>query len=59
MTVRSPGHHGSVREAAVASRFYPANARQLATTVDGLLAASAAPAPDAPAPVALIVPHAG
>ena len=59
MTVRSAAHYGSVREAAVAGRFYPADPRQLATTVDGLLAAAAAPAPGAPAPVALIVPHAG
>ncbi len=59
MTVRSAARYGSVREAAVAGRFYPADARQLASTVDGLLAACAAPAPDASAPVALIVPHAG
>jgi len=59
VTVRSAAHYGSVREAAVAGRFYPADPRQLATTVDGLLAAAAAPAPGDPAPVALIVPHAG
>ena len=59
MTVRSAAHYGSVREAAVAGRFYPADPKRLAATVDGLLAVAAAPAPGAPAPVALIVPHAG
>ena len=59
MTVRSAAHQRSVREAAVAGRFYPADAKRLATTVDGLLAARAAPAPNAPVAVALIVPHAG
>jgi len=48
-----------VREAAVAGQFYPADAERLAATVDGLLAAARVSAPDAAAPVGLIVPHAG
>jgi AmmeMemoRadiSam system protein B len=46
-----------VRPAAVAGSFYPADAGELAATVDGLL--SAVPAAAAPLPIALLVPHAG
>jgi len=46
-----------VRPAAVAGRFYPGDARTLATTVDDALA-HAAPW-SGPAPKALVVPHAG
>lgn len=59
MTVRSVPHQGSVREPAVAGRFYPADAQRLAATVNALLAACSAPATDAADPVAVIVPHAG
>jgi AmmeMemoRadiSam system protein B len=47
----------TVRRAAVAGTFYPRSARELAATVDALLAA--APAPAAPFPKAIVVPHAG
>ena len=57
--MRPTGHRGSVREAAVAGRFYPADPERLAATVDGLLAAARVPAPDEAAPIGLIVPHAG
>jgi AmmeMemoRadiSam system protein B len=45
-----------VRPAAVAGLFYPAAEAELRATVDALLAG---PEPAAPAPKALIVPHAG
>ena len=47
----------SFREAAVAGSFYDADALMLQHRVDSLLAAENTPA--APAPMALIVPHAG
>lgn len=46
------------RPAAVAGTFYPSSPRRLARTVDDLLDAVDVPAGE-PAPVALIVPHAG
>lgn len=46
------------RQPAVAGAFYPADARELARTVDDLLAKAAPPALPT-APVALVVPHAG
>jgi hypothetical protein len=48
----------SVRPPVAAGRFYPADANELATTVDRLLAA-AAPAPPEPELRALVAPHAG
>lgn len=49
---------GAIRIPAVAGRFYPADPRLLAETIDGLLAGAVAPAP-ATAPIAaLVVPHA-
>lgn len=47
-----------VRPAAVAGRFYPGNPDVLAAEVASYLA-QAAPAPGAPAPKAIIAPHAG
>jgi MEMO1 family protein len=47
----------ATRRAAVAGRFYPADPRQLAADVDGMLAAVARAAP--PGPVGIIAPHAG
>ncbi len=47
-----------VRLAAVAGLFYPASDVELRATLDALLAGPG-PAPAAPAPKALIVPHAG
>ncbi|MEK7408908.1 MAG: AmmeMemoRadiSam system protein B [Acidobacteriota bacterium] len=47
-----------VRRPAVAGAFYPAEAKQLSKTVDGLLARAQAPAIKEPL-VALISPHAG
>ncbi|MBF7729090.1 AmmeMemoRadiSam system protein B [Pseudomonas sp. N040] len=49
----------SIRHAAVAGLFYPADPAQLAREVRQLLAAAAAPASPARVPKALIVPHAG
>lgn len=46
------------RPAAVAGAFYPADPRELARTVDDLLAKAAPPALEG-GPVALVVPHAG
>jgi AmmeMemoRadiSam system protein B len=46
------------RPAAVAGRFYPADAAELAAVVDAALAAAEPRAPE-PVPKALIVPHAG
>lgn len=46
----------AVRPPAVAGLFYPADADELAETVDRLLAAAR---PQAPEPVALVAPHAG
>ena len=48
----------ATRPAAVAGMFYPASASELTRQVDDLLAASAA-RERAPAPKALIAPHAG
>jgi MEMO1 family protein len=48
----------SIRPAAVAGLFYPADATQLKQLVATLLDA-VVPSPDAPLPKALIVPHAG
>lgn len=48
----------SVRHAAVAGRFYPADPAVLQRDVDSLLAAAPAPQ-DASPPKALVVPHAG
>ena len=47
----------SVRAAAVAGKFYPANAGELRAAIEGYL--SAADAGDGPAPKAIIAPHAG
>jgi MEMO1 family protein len=47
----------NIRPAAVAGRFYPGNPLELRRLVGGLLAG--APRPTAPAPKALIAPHAG
>ncbi|MCB9515053.1 MAG: AmmeMemoRadiSam system protein B [Candidatus Latescibacteria bacterium] len=47
-----------VRHALWDGKFYPGDAKHLATQVDALLAAWP-PRPDAPAPWALLVPHAG
>jgi MEMO1 family protein len=47
-----------VRPAAVAGLFYPDDPDELASTVDGLLAA-AEHAPEGPPPRAIVVPHAG
>jgi AmmeMemoRadiSam system protein B len=47
----------TVRPAAVAGTFYPGSARELNATLDTLLGAAATT--EAPAPKALIVPHAG
>jgi hypothetical protein len=52
----SPGEE--VRQPAVAGSFYPQEPRQLAATVDGLIAAAGVPAINEPI-VALIAPHAG
>lgn len=49
---------GSIRPAAAAGTFYPADPRVLAATVDGLLD-EAAPPSDVGRPRALVVPHAG
>jgi MEMO1 family protein len=49
----------SIRPAAVAGMFYPAAPRELAWEVDNMLEQSAATAPVAGFPKALIVPHAG
>jgi AmmeMemoRadiSam system protein B len=46
-----------IRPAAVAGRFYPGDAGELREVVGALLAQ--APAPDGPAPKAIIAPHAG
>jgi AmmeMemoRadiSam system protein B len=47
------------RPAAVAGTFYPADPHQLALLVEACFADSVAPPADAPAPDALVVPHAG
>ena len=47
----------SVRAAAVAGKFYPANAGELRAAIEGYL--SAADAGDGPVPKAIIAPHAG
>ena len=52
-----PGEKQLVRLPAVAGAFYPANAGELTTMVDGFLAAAKVPAVSDP--VALVVPHAG
>jgi len=49
----------SVRPAAVAGMFYPADSRTLAAEVDDLLGGVEQPAPRLAYPKALIVPHAG
>lgn len=49
----------AVREAAVAGTFYPGDNVALRDTVDRLLAEAPRPPADAPAPRAVIVPHAG
>ena len=48
----------AIRPAAVAGFFYPGKADELENTLARMLAAAEIPA-DAPAPKALIVPHAG
>jgi AmmeMemoRadiSam system protein B len=48
-----------VRPAAVAGRFYPGDARVLAAEVDRYLTEAAPRPADAPAPRAVVVPHAG
>lgn len=48
----------SIRPAAVAGSFYPADARVLRTQISELLAATLTP-PTLPAPKAIVVPHAG
>ncbi len=48
-----------VRFPTAAGSFYPAETVELARTVDELLAAAEAPEEGAPAPEALVVPHAG
>ncbi len=48
---------GTIRRAAVAGMFYPADGEELRQTVELLLAQS--PQPDAPPPKAMVVPHAG
>lgn len=53
-------HAISVRPPAVAGMFYPRSAAELARTVDDLLLGAAVDVPPgAPAPKALVVPHAG
>jgi AmmeMemoRadiSam system protein B len=47
----------SIRPAAVAGRFYPADPEELEATVRSLLAG--APGPEGPPPAAAVVPHAG
>src|ERR671926_998418 len=49
----------SVRNAAVAGLFYPADARKLGAEIDELLADTGEAAPRLGFPKALIVPHAG
>src|SRR5918911_3095074 len=49
----------SVRNAAVAGLFYPADARTLGSEIDELLADTGEAAPRLGFPKALIVPHAG
>jgi hypothetical protein len=49
----------NVRHAAVAGRFYPGNAADLADTVDRLLADALPVSDDDPSPRAIIAPHAG
>ena len=50
----------AVRQPAVAGLFYPSGARELAATIDRLLAeANAVGASSAPPPKAIIAPHAG
>ena len=49
---------GAVRHAAVAGAFYPAGPDELATMIDGLLAA-VPPVDQAGPPTAIVVPHAG
>jgi AmmeMemoRadiSam system protein B len=48
---------GTIRRAAVAGLFYPADGEELRRTVESLLAE--APHPDGPPPKALVAPHAG
>lgn len=48
---------GTIRRAAVAGMFYPADPEELRQTVERLLAS--APQPDQPPPKALVAPHAG
>lgn len=48
-----------VRSAAVAGQFYPADARQLSTQIDTLLATAQAAERPTATPKALVVPHAG
>ncbi len=48
-----------LRRAAVAGSFYPGDAGVLSAEVERLLAAARQPAPGAPRPKALVVPHAG
>ena len=49
----------SIRPAAVAGMFYPADARTLAAEVDDLLGGATQPEPRLGFPKALVVPHAG
>lgn len=53
------GATSRMRHPAAAGTFYPADAGELAGTVDRLLADAKAPTGDAPTPEAVIVPHAG
>lgn len=55
MTAAAP----RIRPAAVAGAFYPADPGELARLVEACFAESVAPPPGAPAPEALVVPHAG
>jgi len=48
-----------VRPAAVAGTFYPADPEELLASVEGALAGADRPVEQAPAPKALVVPHAG
>ena len=49
----------AIREPAVAGRFYPADAATLRQIVEGFLAEVSPPEADAPAPRAIVAPHAG
>ncbi|WP_114088467.1 AmmeMemoRadiSam system protein B [Thalassospira profundimaris] len=48
-----------IRPAAIAGRFYPADAQTLRSTIASLMAQAGQPGADAASPKAIIVPHAG